>query len=318
MRQQFYYFVKKIMCHFDITILTDKRYIETTSNRTNNHNAILEDQLLMNALIGKGLKVTRTNWDNPEFDWKNTEYAMIRSTWDIYDDGNFHLFTDWLHTVSTKTKLINPIETIIWNIDKRYLVDLENRGIAIPPTLFIEKGNTASLRELVQQSGWVNPILKPAISGGGRHTYHLNNTDLSPLEHTFANLIKEQPMLLQAFQGNIKTKGEITLMVFGGKYSHAVLKKVQPGEFRIQDEFGGTVHHYEPSQKEIEFAENAVKTIDPTPIQARVDFIWDNDDQLCVSELELIEPELWFRNDRESAGKLGTVIINAYFNTEKR
>jgi hypothetical protein len=30
-------------------------------------------------------------------------------------------------------------------------------------------------------------------------------------------------------------------------------------------------------------------------VYARVDAIWDNNNNICVSELELIEPELWFR-----------------------
>ncbi|MEP3386753.1 MAG: hypothetical protein ABJO02_01110, partial [Reichenbachiella sp.] len=61
------------------------------------------------------------------------------------------------------------------------------------------------------------------------------------------------------------------------------------------------VHAYEPSPEEIAFAERVVSVCDPIPLQARVDFIWDNEGDLCVSELELIEPELWFRNKEGSA-----------------
>ena len=47
--------------------------------------------------------------------------------------------------------------------------------------------------------------------------------------------------------------------------------------------------------EEITFAEKTVAACSPVPVYARVDVIWDNDNHLCVSELELIEPELWFR-----------------------
>jgi hypothetical protein len=84
-------------------------------------------------------------------------------------------------------------------------------------------------------------------------------------------------------------------MLFGGRYSHAVLKKAKQGDYRVQDDFGGSVRDYSPTAEEIEFAEKTVAACSPVPIYARVDVIWDNDNQLCVSELELIEPELWFR-----------------------
>jgi hypothetical protein len=108
-------------------------------------------------------------------------------------------------------------------------------------------------------------------------------------------------MLLQEFQNPVLEKGEVAYMLFGGKYSHAVLKKAKPGDFRVQDDFGGTVHDYQPSAEEIEFAEHAVGYCQPAPIYARVDVIWNNQDELCVSELELIEPELWSRKHHGAA-----------------
>ena len=102
-------------------------------------------------------------------------------------------------------------------------------------------------------------------------------------------------MLLQEFKNNILTKGEVAFMLFGGRYSHAILKKAKQGDYRVQDDFGGTVHDYTPTAVEIAFDEKTVAACSPVPVYARVDVIWDNENQLCVSELELIEPELWFR-----------------------
>ena len=44
-------------------------------------------------------------------------------------------------------------------------------------------------------------------------------------ESVFKGLISKEAMLLQPFQKNIVEIGEVSFMVFGGKYSHAVLKK---------------------------------------------------------------------------------------------
>ena len=80
------------------------------------------------------------------------------------------------------------------------------------------------------------------------------------------------------------------------------------GDFRVQDDFGGTVLKYKPNSEEIEFAETAVKACETMPIYARVDMFTDNNGQLALSELELIEPELWFRNNPDSADKLAIAV----------
>ncbi|MEP2024257.1 MAG: hypothetical protein ABJH98_12450 [Reichenbachiella sp.] len=301
------------MPKYDIVLLTDSRFVVDCPPNQYADNVVLEDKLLFDAFEQKGLKVYKTNWDNPEFDWTSTKCVIIRTTWDIYDDGKFEQFQSWLERVKDQTHLINDYETIQWNIDKHYLQDLDARGIKTPPTLFIPKGETKTLEELVSASGWESPILKPAISGGGRHTYKLDNNNLTEVASTFSELIKVESMLLQEFQQNVVEKGELTLMVFDGKYSHAVLKKAKAGDFRVQDDFGGTVHDYEPSSEEIAFAERVVSVCDPVPLQARVDFIWDNEGDLCVSELELIEPELWFRNKKGSAEACVDGVVKRWF-----
>ncbi|MEO9964299.1 MAG: hypothetical protein ABJF11_00830 [Reichenbachiella sp.] len=298
---------------YDLVLLTDSRFTADYILDEYSENVILEDGLLMCALADKGLNVHKTHWNDVHMDWSQTRTAIIRTTWDIYEDGNFSKFEQWLENVKSQTQLINEYSTVRWNLDKHYLIELNEKGIQIPPTIFIEKGDTRSLNEVLTTSKWQNPILKPAISGGGRHTYKLDNNDISEISPVYAQLIQEESMLLQEFQHNVVRKGELTLMVFGGKYSHAVLKKAKPGDFRVQDDFGGTVHPYSPSPEEIAFAEKVVSVCDPTPLQARVDFIWDNNEALCVSELELIEPELWFRNKSGSADQLAELIVKKYF-----
>ena len=54
----------------------------------------------------------------------------------------------------------------------------------------------------------------------------------------------------------------------------------------------------------VKLAEQCTRIISPIPSYARVDIIWDNSGDLAVSELELIEPELWFRLNSNAAQKL--------------
>jgi hypothetical protein len=99
-------------------------------------------------------------------------------------------------------------------------------------------------------------------------------------------------------------------VVIGGHFTHAMLKKARTGDFRVQDDFGGTLHPYVASQPEITFAEEVVSHCRQQPYYARVDAIWDNQNLLAISELELIEPELWFRFNPAAADRLADTFIS--------
>ncbi|WP_046757582.1 ATP-grasp domain-containing protein [Kordia jejudonensis] len=292
----------------DVVVLTDKRYTNPTETDAYIDNVLLEDQLVKEALEKEGLSVLKLAWDDPNFDWNTTKYALFRTTWDYFD--RFPEFANWLKIVEQKTILLNSAKTIHWNIDKHYLQDIAKAGVKIVPTHFMEKGDTRTLAELHQELGWKQTVLKPCISGAARHTYKLNLQTLEKHETLYQKLIAEESMMLQPFMEQIITKGEISLIVINGSYTHAILKKAKAGDFRVQDDFGGSVHEYNPSQAEIDFAENAVKACIEAPIYARVDIIWDNDDKLAISELELIEPELWFRHNNDAATQLAKGIAS--------
>lgn len=280
---------------FDFTILTDKRYVDPPVITEYIQNILIEDQLVVDELQKRGYKALRLSWDDTHMDWSTTRYVIFRTTWDYFD--RFGEFKEWLEKVRHKTTLINSEALIMWNLDKHYLGELERKGVNIPPTSFIEKGETRSLKELFEQSGWSKAILKPVISGAARHTYVIEHDTLQELENLFQELIAEEAFMLQEFQNNIVSGGELSLILFNGKYSHAVLKKAKAGDFRVQDDFGGTVHAHEATDDEIAFAVNCMAQCPELPIYARVDLFRDNQQNLALGELEMIEPELWFRRD---------------------
>ncbi len=295
------------MKKYDVIILTDSRFIDPKEIDDNIRTVLLEDNFAKEALERKGLKVARINWDDPTFDWTETRFAIFKTTWDYFD--RFDEFSKWLDDTSKKTKFINPIETILWNIDKHYLLDLKSKGVNIPETLFIESGDSRTLSDLLNESGWTDCILKPSVSGAARHTYKLSKDNVSEFEAIYKELISKESMMLQEFQYSVPVDGELTFVVFGGKFSHAVLKKAKQGDFRVQDDFGGTVHNYQASGKEIKYAEEVVALCTPIPVYGRVDVILDNNNKLAVSELELIEPELWFRNKPASANMYAEAVM---------
>ncbi|NER17447.1 ATP-grasp domain-containing protein [Spongiivirga citrea] len=283
----------------DITILTEKKYVQPEVNNVLIKNILEERRLLREALERRGLSVEITNWDNPDYDFSQTKAIVFRTIWDYFE--RFEEFKPWLEEVSKQTKLCNPKSLISWNVDKHYLQDLSQKGIAIVPTVFVDNGSHRTLQNVCQEMNWKNVIIKPAISGTAFHTYKVIEGERDTYEAVFEKLVGERDMLVQPFIETIATKGEASLMVFNGKYTHAILKKVKTGDYRVQDDFGGTVHNYNPTNEEIAFAEACFKACSEMPAYGRADILWDSDGNILLGELEIVEPELWVRNNPQSA-----------------
>ena len=290
---------------FDITILTEAKYVNPKEINAYNKNILLEDELIGDALKSFGLRVNRVAWDDPNFDWGSTEYSLFRTTWDYFE--RFEEFTIWSEKAATLTTFINSQALINWNIDKHYLQELKNKGVAIAKTLFIEPGEQINLLQAIQKAkatlGFNSDefVLKPCIAAGARHTYRFHYTDWEVHNDIFQKLISDETMMLQEFQKNIVNEGEVSMMLFDGVFTHAVIKKAKEGDFRVQDDYGGTVALYEVSKEQIEFAEAVVRACPELPMYARVDIFNDNEGLLALAELEVFEPELWFRLNTEAA-----------------
>ena len=290
------------MKKYDVVVLTDSRYVNPLKTNTYISNVLREDELVINALKEKNLSVVKKDWNDSIFDWETTRSILFRSTWDYFD--KFELFKKWFSKTKNKCLMINSTETIEWNIDKHYLLDLQEHQIPIPNSEFIKRGSSIDLSLLMQKKNWNEIVVKPTISGAAKNTYRLKEEEIIQFGPTWEKLIYKEDFIVQEFQNNVITEGEVAMIVIGGKFTHAVLKKAKEGDFRVQDDFGGSIAIYNPSEEMVKLAEKCTRILTPIPSYARVDIIWDNLGELAVSELELIEPELWFRLNPNAAQKL--------------
>jgi glutathione synthase/RimK-type ligase-like ATP-grasp enzyme len=302
---------------FDVVLLTADKYLDGNHQDPLTQNVRLEDGLVAEALENEGLHIAIKSWSDPKFDWNSAKFVLVRTPWDYFE--RFEEFSAWFTSTATKTTFINSAALILWNSDKNYLKQLETRGIRIPQTYFIPKNATLDLSKAMElgeerfgQScdSWV---LKPCIAAGAYNTYRFDTKESGAYEQRFKKLIRTGGFMLQEFQHNIVNRGELSLMLFKGEYSHAVLKKAKLGDFRVQDDHGGTVERYQPTQNEIDFAIAVVKACNEMPLYARADIIEDNSGELALAELEIFEPELWFRFVPESAKVLAKQIVKTYF-----
>ena len=290
------------MKKYDVVVLTDSRYVNPLKTNTYISNVLREDELVINALKEKNLSVVKKDWNDSIFDWETTRSILFRSTWDYFD--KFELFKKWFNKTKNKCLMINSTETIEWNIDKHYLLDLQEHQIPIPNSEFIKRGSSIDLLLLMQKKNWNEIVVKPTISGAAKNTYRLKKEEIIQFGPTWEKLIYKEDFIVQEFQNNVITEGEVAMIVIGGKFTHAVLKKAKEGDFRVQDDFGGSIAIYNPNEEMVKLAEKCTRILTPIPSYARVDIIRDNLGELAVSELELIEPELWFRLNPNAAQKL--------------
>ena len=290
------------MKEFDVVLLTDSRYVNPTKIDPYIENVLKEDGLVIDGLKKLNLKTIKKDWNDANFNWSFTKSAIFRSTWDYFDQ--FSNFRRWLDLVKEQCYLINPYEQINWNLDKHYLIDLKKLDLPIVESVFVSKKTMLDLETISKSKNWKDIVVKPTISGAARNTYLLKNDEIKKFQEKWLSLTNNEDFMVQEFQKNILNSGEIAVILFGGEYSHSVLKKAKKGDFRVQDDFGGSVKKINPSLDIIELAEKTVKRLKTMPLYARVDIIFNNNNKPVISELELIEPELWFRFKEESAYKL--------------
>ena len=111
----------------------------------------------------------------------------------------------------------------------------------------------------------------------------------------------------------VSAEGELSLIVIDGRTTHAIRKTARAGDFRVQDDHGGTVHPHVPAADERAFAEAAVAACPSCPLSARVDFVRDPAGGFRLMELELVEPELFFRFHPPAAQALASALAEKLY-----
>lgn len=289
-----------------VALITEDRYEAPAPGHWYTDNILEEDRLLAAALRARGVATRRVSWSRADAPWSAFALAVFRTTWDYFD--RFDEFLAWLERAQAQVPLLNDPALVRWNVDKRYLWELERRGVHTVPGVLLPRGSTHGLAELMHAHGMDEAVLKPVVSGGARHTYRVTRDDAARHEPVLAERLRDESMMLQPFQREIVERGETTLVVIDGQVTHGLRKVAKAGDFRVQDDHGGTVHAHEPSADEVAFAERAFASCDPAPLYGRVDMIRDNDGALAVMELELVEPELWLRLCPAAAERMAEAI----------
>lgn len=262
-----------------------------------------DDRLLLPHLRALGIEAEPLIWNgkNPA---STAGTILLRSTWDYYLKPG--AFLKWLDEIEDSGReLLNPVETVRWNIDKTYLLELEWAGVPCFPSLVLKRGEKpdAVLNE-IRTRGWRELVIKPTISAGSYLTYRIDAA-ATELTQRLIEIQRHSDVLIQPFAGNIASEGEASLVYFRSaddeiSLSHSVAKRPKSGDFRVQMDFGGSTVACEAPAPALAAAEATLSAIPGEWIYARVDLLdWKREPLL--SEIELIEPCLFLGYHPESA-----------------
>jgi glutathione synthase/RimK-type ligase-like ATP-grasp enzyme len=264
-----------------------------------------DDRHLAAALERRGAQVAPLIWGR---DVASEAVVVIRSTWD-YIDRPTH-FARWLDRLEyAQATVHNSIALLRWNLHKRYLVELAGRGVPTVATRVVHAGEQIDLSALRAELGWNEVVVKPAVGGTARLAEHSGRVGLASIQRHLDQLLQREDALIQPYIESITTSGEISVVAIAGEPCLAIRKSPAPGEWRTQAEFDGiaAVTPVTASLERITAA--ALDALEATPAYARVDLTGDASHHQLL-ELELIEPELFFRFDPTVADRLARHILN--------
>ena len=268
----------------------------------------LDSGLLVEELARIGVHAAIMPWDDT-VQWADVPLVVVRTPWDY--SRRFEAFMEWAGRVDRETRLLNPFPLVRWNGHKSYMLDLDAKGVPIVPTTLFRAGDLRAPERLSTIETPGELVVKPAIGAGANGAMKARKDDPALARH-LAEILQSKDALAQPFVPGVAESGEVSLVYFGGRYSHAIRKRPARGDFRVQDQHGGTLHPHEPTARELAVGLAALAAAPMPSAYARVDLVeWEGNP--VIMELEMIEPELFLRRSAEGLQRFAQVLKTALF-----
>jgi glutathione synthase/RimK-type ligase-like ATP-grasp enzyme len=222
----------------------------------------------------------------------------------------YHLeFARWLNLLdraeAERWTMVNPPSLLRWSSDKAYLSELAERGVSTVPSLTVEACCDADIDEARRLFGSEWLVIKPPVSASATGTHRLGPGDDLPADS------RHKPMIVQPLIEEIARTGEFSLMLFDGRFSHAVVKRPAAGDFRVQPHLGGQTLPSPAPPGGIELAKAALAVAPAKATYARVDIIPDDEGVLRIMELELVEPALFLDHAPDGGAAFVRSVLSA-------
>lgn len=251
---------------------------------------VAEEQGLLVAFEKAGVAALPVSWSAPDVDWTSYALVVIRSVWDYHK--RFPAFMAWLDRLDRQqVRVLNSLDLLKRNAHKTYLRAMENEGVSVVPTVWFDADATPDIGMVMDENEWHDAVLKPAVAASAYLTFRMS-TQSAQAQACIERGMYQYGCMLQRFMPEVEEMGEWSIIFFNGHYSHSVLKRAAPGEYRIQSEYGGKSIFAAPPEALITQAHRASEFFGTTPLYARMDGL-AVDGRFVLMEAELIEPYLF-------------------------
>jgi hypothetical protein len=267
------------------------------------------DAALQKALIARGIDARPLAWNEPTADWSQPRMSIIRATWDYFNQRD--VFLDWARRISQLHALWNPLPLLQWNTHKSYLRDLGERGVPIISTAWFNKGSSVNFEELLQERGWTDVVIKPAVSAEAYGTILIKEGMALEGQLYIDHMLTLHDMLIQPFMPAVLSSGERSVIVVDGQVTHA-LQRPPIHAVRPDGQEEADLPQKElvtPLEDELQLVRKVMDALDWPTLYARVDLIRDMEGRPCLMELELVEPSLWMHWKSEAAELLADAVV---------
>ncbi|MCB9679310.1 MAG: hypothetical protein H6737_29670 [Alphaproteobacteria bacterium] len=274
-----------------------------------------DDDGFVEVLASHGVAGDWRAWDDPSVDWAAYDAVFVRTTWDYQERPD--AFRAWIRAVDAQTRLFNPAEVLLWNLDKRYLRELELAGIPIAPTEWLAQGEDPA--PALQRRGWARGFLKPVVGATAIGTLRFTADEAGIAAARAHARDWSVPLMLQPYLRSVEEEGEVSVVLVDGRISHAVRKIPVAGDYRVQDDWGAIDQPLGLFQGEDDFALDVLAALQKrfdhaferrAPLVARVDTLRDDRNRLVLNELELVEPSLFYRHGPDAMDAVARALVD--------
>ncbi|MEP7122846.1 MAG: hypothetical protein ABJE95_18110 [Byssovorax sp.] len=267
-----------------------------------------DDLHLVAPLRERGIEVVPWIWTDPGPP-PGVNAVVHRSCWDYHEKPT--AFLAWLDALAASgLPSFNSVPLTRWNLDKRYLEDLYLRGVETPETLWIGQGARVSLAALLRAHDFDEVVIKPQISLSAFETFRASRATAASLQARFDALVAERRMIVQPYLPEIAVSGELSFVFFNGIHSHTVRKLPRAGDFRVQQDHGGSRELCTATPEQIAEVTTMLAAAPEPLLYARVDVV-ETAGGLVLMELEAIDPELFLAMDPAAPQRFADSIARA-------
>lgn len=247
----------------------------------------VDEAITLQAFRDRGHEVDLKAWDDTSWNAGEFDAVIIRSTWNY--PTSVEAFRRWISATAEKTMLLNPADILLGNLDKTYLNDLATREIPVVASQWI---NTDDARSLMFTE---KSVLKPTIGAGSMDTKVFEANELEEAKEWLKSMGPNRNFMIQPYMRSVDYEGEQSIVMIGDIPSHRIHKHPRfaeghenvEGPFAVSDEFAS-------------IAKRAIEPNQDRLLYARVDLMLNQAGKWVVSELELVEPSLFFRQKPEA------------------